>query len=340
MRIESALSDPDCEPMTNSAGAWTLLVSVMLGTAIAMADAGDCRAGISLQVLGSGGPIADDARAASGYLVWRDGRAVALIDAGGGTFQRFGQAGASLDALELVALTHFHTDHSADLPALLKGAYFSDREHDLAISGPGGNTRFPGLKSTLEGLFDADRGVFAYLSGLLDGSGRLFRLRPIEIDPGARTPVGVLDAPRVEALGVHHGPVPSLAFRFAFDDVRIVISGDQNLSTDGFVDFARDADLLVMPFAIPESAGRAARNLHATPSRIGHAAAEAGAKHLLLSHFMARSLRDRDAQLAHVKARYGGPITLAEDLRCIAVGGDRHAGATPRADQCHRATCR
>jgi len=31
--------------------------------------------GISLQVLGSGGPIADDARASSAYLVWVDGKA-------------------------------------------------------------------------------------------------------------------------------------------------------------------------------------------------------------------------------------------------------------------------
>jgi len=31
--------------------------------------------GVAVQVLGSGGPIADDARASSGYLVWVDGRA-------------------------------------------------------------------------------------------------------------------------------------------------------------------------------------------------------------------------------------------------------------------------
>ena len=76
-----------------------------------------------------------------------------------------------------------------------------------------------------------------------------------------------------------------------------MISGDQNLSTEGFIEFAADADVLVMPFAIPENAGRAARNLHATPSAIGKAAAETGAAHLVLSHFMARSLRDLDAQL-------------------------------------------
>ena len=40
--------------------------------------------GVILQILGSGGPIADDGRASSGYLVWVDGESRVLIDAGGG----------------------------------------------------------------------------------------------------------------------------------------------------------------------------------------------------------------------------------------------------------------
>jgi len=286
------------------------------------ADSEDCSGGDpALQILGSGGPIADDDRASSGYLLWRDGKAVALIDAGGGTFQRFGASGATLETLELIAITHVHTDHAADLPALLKGAYFSNRTRDLPIAGPTGNARFPGLNAYLESLFDADRGAFRYLSGLLDGSGRLFRLDRLNIDRQTREPISVLESEgmNVAALGVHHGPVPSLAYRFDFDDLGVVISGDQNLSTEGFIEFAADADVLVMPFAITENAGRAARNLHATPSAIGKAAAEAGAARLVLSHFMARSLRDLDAQLEHVRAYYKGPITLAEDLKCIAL---------------------
>ena len=56
--------------------------------------------GIALQVLGSGGPIADDGRASSGYLVWVDGTARVLIDAGGGTFLRFAEAGARFEDLD------------------------------------------------------------------------------------------------------------------------------------------------------------------------------------------------------------------------------------------------
>ena len=289
---------------------------------ISPASPAQCRDdGVALQILGSGGPIADDARASSGYLLWVDGKSRMLIDAGGGVFVRFGEAGAALESLDLIAITHLHTDHVADLPALLKGAYFSSRERPLALAGPDGNHRFPGIKPFLDAMFDDDRGAFKYLSGLLDGSGRLFELQPTVVDHRRRDPVRVLENPeiKVDAIGVRHGPVPSLAYRIHIAGKRIVVSGDQNLSSDGFKAFARGADALVMPFAIPESAGRAAANLHARPSGIGRMAAEAEIEHLVLSHFMARSLLNADTQIKHVRAHFGGRLTMAEDLMCVKI---------------------
>ena len=74
---------------------------------------------LAVQVLGSGGPNAGGTRASTGYLVWRGGRAVVMVDAGGGTFLRFGEAGARLQDLSLLAISHLHPDHVSDLPALL-----------------------------------------------------------------------------------------------------------------------------------------------------------------------------------------------------------------------------
>jgi hypothetical protein len=48
-----------------------------------------------------------------------------LVDAGGGTFLRFGEAGGSVEDLDRIAISHLHTDHVADLPALLKGGYLT-----------------------------------------------------------------------------------------------------------------------------------------------------------------------------------------------------------------------
>ena len=42
--------------------------------------------GVVLQVLGSGGPIADDGRASTAYVVWVDGESRLLVDMGGGRF--------------------------------------------------------------------------------------------------------------------------------------------------------------------------------------------------------------------------------------------------------------
>jgi hypothetical protein len=49
--------------------------------------------GVEIPVLGSGGPEMQDKRASSSYLIWRNGKARLLVDAGGGSALRCGQAG-------------------------------------------------------------------------------------------------------------------------------------------------------------------------------------------------------------------------------------------------------
>jgi ribonuclease BN (tRNA processing enzyme) len=64
-------------------------------------------------------------------------------------FLRFGEADAALEDLNLIALTHFHADHVADIPALVKAGFFSDRTAPLPISGVSKGGEFPGLKRFL-----------------------------------------------------------------------------------------------------------------------------------------------------------------------------------------------
>src|SRR6516225_4474688 len=56
--------------------------------------------GVVLQVLGSGGPELQDKRASSSYLIWEDGKARVLVDAGGGSALRFGESGARMSDLD------------------------------------------------------------------------------------------------------------------------------------------------------------------------------------------------------------------------------------------------
>ncbi len=302
---------------------WLVIMALIL-TSAARAGPASCPATgtLAVQVLGSGGPIADDDRASTAYLVWINGASRILIDTGGGAFLRFGEAGARFDELEFIGLSHFHTDHSADLPALLKSGFFSRRSHPLTIAGPGGGGGFPGLGGFLQAMLDPEQGAYAYLSGYMDGSDGLARLEPIEISMDSVRALSLTTAGMefaVDALPVPHGPVPTVAYRLRVGDIRIVFAGDQNGTEPAFVDFARDADLLVMHMPVPQDADPIAKNLHATPQKIGTIAQASGAKVLLLGHLMARSLLDLDANLDIIRSRYTGPMIVAEDLACLEV---------------------
>ena len=295
------------------------VAALVLSVAACGEDTQSCNVeeGVTLQVLGSGGPIADDGRSSTGYVVWIDGRSRVLIDAGGGTFLRFGEAGASFEELDFVGLSHLHTDHSADFPALVKSGNFSPRQRALPVAGPDGDGPFPGLERYLEAMFDRDSGAYAYLGSFLDGTANKPRLVPREVPVGEVTPVFRSDDLNIDALQVPHGIVPAVAFRVTSGDTSLVFASDQNGSDKAFVEFAAGATVLVMHMVIPEDAEGAARRLHAPPSLIGRIAADAAPKTLVLSHFMARSLRDLDGNVALVKKLYSGKVILAEDLACI-----------------------
>jgi ribonuclease BN (tRNA processing enzyme) len=273
--------------------------------------------GVALQVLGSGGPIADDGRASTGYVIWADGKSRVLIDAGGGTFLRFGEAGARFEDLDFVGLSHLHTDHSADFPALVKSGNFSPRERSLAIAGPGGAGPFPGLKPFLTAMLHKDGGAYAYLGSFLDGTDSTPMLVPREVEGDEPAVVFIGDDLRVEALRVPHGIVPAVAFRVETGGEVIVFATDQNGSNPAFPEFARDATVLVMHMVVPEDVEGVARRLHAPPSVIGEIAARIGPGKLVLSHFMARSLADLDGNVARVAASYKGDIVVADDLTCV-----------------------
>ncbi len=281
---------------------------------------GPCSSGgVVLQILGSGGPIPDDDRAGSGTLVWVKGRSRVLVDAGGGIFQRFGAAGASLEDLDLIALTHMHTDHVADFPALLKGGYFSDRERELPVSGPTGNPLFPSVSEFLHTQFGSQGGAFRYLSWLLQPNAARFSLTTREVDASSRSEVRVLSADDliVDAIGVHHGPVPTLAYRVTVGARKVVVGADGSGRDDAFVRFAQGADVLVLPHAVPEEAGKAARELHTRPSEIAEAALRIRPERLVLNHHMQRSLRHLDETLEELRRVWGGSVIAADDLQCI-----------------------
>ncbi len=189
----------------------------------------------------------------------------------------------------------------------------------LQVLGSGGP--YPGLGEYLDRLLNPDTGAYAYLAGYLDGSAGLVKLESSIIDPKLQKVSRVFADPdsdlEVFAIGVPHGPVPALAYRARIGHKTIVFSGDQNGSSETFVEFARGADVLVMHTPVPEGISGVGRRLHAPPSVIGDIAAATGAGKLVLSHFMARSLSNLQQNLEVIRSRYTGPLISSNDLECI-----------------------
>lgn len=298
------------------------LVALLMAVWASPAQAGPgCRgAGIWLQVLGSGGPELIRGRASSGYLVWQDGTARVLVDLGAGSMLRFEQSGARIEDLEVVLLSHLHVDHSADIPALVKAAYFSERSRDLPIHGPSGNGLMPDTAAFLQSLLGDPGGAFRYLAGYL-GSEEAFRLVPHVVAAEGRARHVAVERPglRLTAVPVHHGPVPSLAWRVDIGGRSLAFSGDMNGDNGTLPDLAAGVDILVAHNAIPEGAKGAARQLHMPPSVIGEIAAVAGVRQLVLSHRMKRTLGREAETTREIRKRYRGPIAFADDGQCFKV---------------------
>lgn len=276
--------------------------------------------GVAVQVLGSGGPELQDKRASSSYLVWENGKARVLIDAGGGSALRFGQSGAQMSQLDVVLFTHFHVDHSADFPTLVFSSWFEDRARPLPIYGPTGNSFMPSTTEFVSRLF-SDHGVYGYLSELYvpreQGS---YKLQPHNVRAG-ETPATAFRSGDLStsAVRVIHGGVPALAWRVEIGGKDVAFSGDTNGNGPGLVRLAQNADLFVAHNAVPEGATGVERQLHMPPSVIGQIAGSAHVKSLVLSHRMLRTLGKEDQTQAEIRKRYDGPLAFANDLDCYLV---------------------
>jgi len=233
-------------------------------------------------------------------------------------FLRFGQSGAKLSDLSLVAISHLHPDHVSDLPALL---WLSNqvRQQPLPIVGPSGNGTAPGFPTFLSRLFDEKSGAFQVLGPTLGASQG-------NLGGGVRLDVNVVDVTKDEpstvferggltltALRIPHGNMPTLAYRVQTRDVSVVFSSDQTGTDPKFIEFAKGENLLIMHMAI--GAGTTSP-LHASPAVVGRVARDAAVGRLILSHI---GLFDVDAAVAEVKKSYLGPLTVGADLQCTSI---------------------
>ena len=244
---------------------------------------------MQVTILGSGTAVPNAERFPSGALVQGGGETV-LVDLGPGTLRRLPSIDVGLEDITAVLLTHYHTDHTADLAGLLFGLR---------------NPRYRGRPPL---RLRAAAGLHEFLGHLtaawpwLDPVGG-YELDVAEITPG-RFELGDLS---ITAVPIHHTP-QSLAYRFEENSAIAAFSGDADVC-EGLVEVARDADLFVCDSAFPEAHRTAG---HLTPRLAAEHAQRAGVKKLCLTHFYPEC-EGHDLE-AEARAVFDGEIVLANDL--------------------------
>jgi len=248
-----------------------------------------------LTILGSGTAIPVPDRFPAGYLL-QSSTANLMVDCGPGTLRRFAQAGGDLHELDAVLLTHYHTDHCADLAALL----FALRSPNFAGRKPLRLFGAPGLLRLVQKLTEA----WPWLQP------RSYELELHKVLPSTFVIADI----EVTAVPIRH-TAQSLGYRFATSEGCAAFSGDAD-ECEELLELARDADVFVCDAATPDDQKL---DGHLTPGLAARHAQRANARKLVLTHFYPAC--DGHDLRAMAAAHFDGPIVLAEDLQRIDIGG-------------------
>jgi ribonuclease BN (tRNA processing enzyme) len=250
-----------------------------------------------------------------------------VVDAGLGVTQGLVDAGVDLRTLELIYLTHLHSDHVLELGPLLHTAWTCGLKRPVEVFGPSGS----------EALWAGFLASMALdIAIRIEDEGRaplaeLVRWRPLEAGEASPSGGGLA----VSAMRVVHPPLAdAFALRFAAAEAMVVFSGDTAYYPP-LADFARGADLLVHEAMLPEGIERIVRatgmgaklrshleRSHSSVDEAARIAATAGVPRLLLHHLIPGDDPSvtADAWLTRARAHYRGEVLVAHDGLEIALG--------------------
>jgi ribonuclease BN (tRNA processing enzyme) len=279
--------------------------------ALAQADA-------RVVILGTGNPNADPLRSGPALAVNAHGK-VYLVDAGPGVVRRAAAAHAAgvaeltMPALDLVFLTHLHSDHTLGLPDLMLSPWVLDRSKPLMVYGPPGTAA---MVDHLTQAYSAD--IDNRLHGLEPINKTGWHTQAIEIAPGV---VYRGDGMTVTAFAVRHGNWEHVyGYSFATAKRRIVISGDTTPSAE-IVAQCQGCDVLV--HEVYSVAGFRTRpkdwqdyhaHSHTSTAQLAAIAKQAKPKLLVLYHQLYWGTTDNDLLSEIRAAGYTGQVVSAHDL--------------------------
>lgn len=273
-----------------------------------------------LVTLGSkGGPaIRPHGPSPTSSLLELGGRTI-VVDCGLGVTRGLTDAGITLKTLDLVFITHLHSDHVLELGPLIHTAWTAGLATPVRVFGPAGiGDYWDGFLRSM--TFDIDIRIADEgrpdLRGLVEIS---------EFSEGAVLMEGGL---RVAALRVDHPPVTDcFALRFEHGGGSIVFSSDTAYFPP-LADFARGADILVHEAMLEAGVDRLVARTgngarlrehllasHSLAQQAGCIATQAGVRRLVLHHLIPADdpgIGEADWVEA-VRESWAGALTIARD---------------------------
>jgi ribonuclease BN (tRNA processing enzyme) len=295
----------------------------LLGASLSLLGASPVRAQDStthtrVVMLGTGTPNPDPDRSGPAVAIVTGGRAY-LVDAGAGVVRRAAAAARNglhaLDAprLDVVFVTHLHSDHTIGLPDLLLTPWVLTRTMPLRVFGPPGIAEMMGH---LRQAYDAD--IRVRVDGLEPANETGFAADVKTVRPGI---VYRDSAVTVRAIPVPHGDwKAAFAYRFETRDRTIVVSGDTR-PDDAIVTACNGCDVLVHEAYSADSFTRRPpewqryhARAHTSTTQLAALAARARPKLLVLYHQLYWGVTDDDLVREIRAAGYTGAVVSARDL--------------------------
>jgi ribonuclease BN (tRNA processing enzyme) len=241
-----------------------------------------------------------------------------VVDCGLGVSTGLVEAGANLKTLDLIFITHLHSDHVLELGPLLHTAWTSGLATPVAVYGP------PGTRAVWDGFLASLR----YDIDLrIEDEGRPDLRDLVTIEEFGEGPLPV-EGLSVRALRVDHPPVTDcFALRFDSPDWSVTFSSDTAYFPP-LAEFARGSDILVHEAMLGRGVDRLVARTgngsrlkaHITRSHTeavdaARVAADAGVGMLVLHHLIPADDPDiTEADwLAAVAPAFDGPTVIATD---------------------------
>ena len=269
-------------------------------------------------MLGTGNPGPNPARSGPSVAIVADDRAY-LVDCGPGVVRRMAAAflDRGMQALRpnrphRLFLTHLHSDHTLGCADLLLTPWVMGRKRPLEVWGPDGTER---MFFHLTEAYREDIAIRTEGGAGANDSGH--RARVTEIEPGIVYSDEIMT---VRVLRVPHDRWKhAFAYRFDTLDRSIVISGDTGPSRE-LAALCDGCDVLVHEAVSPkwialqpEHRRQYHRTAHTTTAQLAEIARLARPKLLVLYHISGKPV-PAEAVLEEVRALYGGPVVLGQDL--------------------------